>query len=189
MSKQAFQKVHKDTSGAAMIVVVCVLMVVMILCLTMIVGAYQTLATVQDGRRDMLTYQQALSLSEVLKSKLVTNGTIKDAPTNTTALEDAIIDFALKETGYTVGADGVESASIVLSTSSVSPDPSGGNLGLIEIALQKRKQGDARRRLFVTVSILEGTKNYVANCEAGYDLELSGSASDRKYTCVFKGYY
>ena len=51
-SKGRFDQFHKNKheDGAAMIVVVCVLMVVMLLCLTLIVGAYQTMSTVNDGR-------------------------------------------------------------------------------------------------------------------------------------------
>ena len=183
------KELHKDTSGAAMIVVVCVLMVVMIICLTMIVGAYQTLATVRDGRRDMLSYQQAYSLSEAIKQQLVTTGE-KSVPGSTAggSVTDVIAVFAADDSAFGTESAPVEEPSKVLTQVSASADPSGGQLQDIELGLRKLRAGTDRCRLFVTVSIKED-QGYVANCVAGYEVTLSGDGTNRKYQCVFKGYY
>ena len=68
--QRQLNKRNSRNRGAAMIVVVCVMAVIMILSLTLLMAAYQMLATVNDEGRDELYYQQAMSFSEVLKDRL-----------------------------------------------------------------------------------------------------------------------
>ena len=68
--QRQLNKRNSRNRGAAMIVVVCVMAVIMILSLTLLMSAYQMLATVNDEGRDELYYQQAMSFSEVLKDRL-----------------------------------------------------------------------------------------------------------------------
>ena len=62
---------HKSNdSGAAMLVVTCVMAVISILCLSIILAGYQMYATVNDEVADEKYYQQALSFSKVLEGRL-----------------------------------------------------------------------------------------------------------------------
>ncbi len=60
----------RDDRGAAMIVVTCVLMVVSVLCLTLVMAAYQMYSGANDEGRDEMYFRQTLSFSEVLKENL-----------------------------------------------------------------------------------------------------------------------
>ena len=83
----------KNNKGAAMIVVIMAMSVVMVLCLTLIVGAYQMFATVNDEGRDEFYNQQAVSLSEVIKSKVTADAGV-DITNPATSLEYYISAFA-----------------------------------------------------------------------------------------------
>lgn len=152
--------------GAAMIVVVCVMAVVMILSLTLLMAAYQMLATVNDEGRDELYYQQAMSFSEVLKERLKQKS----------------------QTGLT-DDDLVKHIDLFMTNNSAT-DPKKetltaegqGMYGDITLVLDKSDlfQGD----LVITISVSDGEK-VMSSCICKYDVrEESG-----KLTYTFLGYY
>lgn len=157
---------NSHNRGAAMIIVVCVMAVVMILSLTLLMAAYQMLATVNDEGRDELYYQQAMSFSEVLKNRLEQkslSGSSEDALVQhiDTFMENTAVDAPKKET---LTADG------------------SGMYGDITLVLDKSDlfQGD----LVITISVSDGEK-VMSSCICKYDVkDVAG-----KLTYTFSGYY
>ena len=207
MSEQRVGQLHSvqrskkttDQRGAAMIVVVCVLMVVMILCLTIIVGAYQTVATVQDGRKDATYYRQAYSFSEALRDQI---GFKEGQPApevsgSVTDLKAKIIAFAADEDLFGTAEDPVEEPSLVLTEKSRSADTGNGTFGKVVLTLKKRKVGINKAKLFVTTSVTEAHQSagnpqdvlWEAACTAGYQVEVFQEGGKKKCKLTFRGYY
>ncbi len=156
----------KNNRGAAMIVVVCVMAVVMILSLTLLMAAYQMLATVNDEGRDELYYQQTMSFSEVLKDRLeqksiagITNDDL--VKHIDTFIENTADDAPKKET---LTAEGQ------------------GMYGDITLVLDKSDlfQGN----LVITISVSDGDK-VMSSCICKYEI-----GNENTYTTYkFMGYY
>ena len=176
-TKKGKFQLHKGCAGAAMIVVVCVLMVVMILCLTIVVGAYQTLSSVGDTRRDTEYYQQAMSFSEVLKDRIIGEG--KDIPTSPHDLVEEIGWFATNDSLFGTPSAQVEEPQKEL----IAQNTADGYAGL-GIMMRKRKLSSNKVRLFLTTEILEdGIVR--TDCTAGYDVQINGTT----YDVAFHAYY
>ena len=159
---------HNRNRGAAMIVVVCVMAVVMILSLTLLMAAYQMLATVNDEGRDEIYYQQAMSFSEVLRKRIEgysSSGATSDA------LVNHINDFMSNKA---VGAPDTETLSAAAPTA-------GGVYGAITLSLDRKI---SRGYLVITISVADGDKT-MASCVCKYKYEDNGGTP--KYT--FMGYY
>ena len=168
-----------------MIVVVCVLMVTMILCLTIVVGAYQTLSSVGDTRRDTAAYHQALSFSEALKEEIVATGApVPTVPEND--LKKAIVIFATDETLFGDGPTAVEEPSRTLRTDPLTPRDS--HYSDLRLTLRKRKAGEGKCKLFIVTEVLE-EERVVSSCTAGYDVAVRGASGSETYDMEFKAYY
>ncbi len=177
-------KPHNDNAGAAMIVVVCVLMIVMILCLTMVVGAYQTLSLVGNTGRDSAAYQQAYSFSEAMREQIETaDEDFPSAPP--TDLKELIADFATDDSLYQT-ADGqqVEEPQRALRADLSTAQ----GLSDLRLVLRKRKVSDEKCRLYLVTQVVEEDR-LMSSCTAGYDVKLVGSGAEKKYDISFRGYY
>lgn len=163
-SKLVPSRLGKRNRGAAMIVVVCVMAVVMILSLTLLLAAYQMFATVNDEGRDELYYRQAISFSEVVRKRLESNGS--------TSLTDELIghiDDFMKDTDKDTETLKADAPATV------------GVYGGITVTLDK---ATSKGYLIVTVSVDDG-KNIMASCTAKYSVKGSPGA----YQYTFKEYY
>lgn len=158
----------RKNRGAAMIVVVCVMAVVMILSLTLIMAAYQMLATVSDEGRDEMYYQQAMSFSEVLKDRLE-----EYSSTGTTG------DGLVSHINQFVSDEDTEAATKETITGKQSV--SGSVYGDITIILDK---GISRGNLLITISVSDGEKT-MAKCICKYIVNKDSGSP--QYT--FDGYY
>ncbi|MCR5282986.1 MAG: hypothetical protein K6E18_06405 [Lachnospiraceae bacterium] len=154
-------------SGAAMIVVVCVMAVVMILSLTILVSTYQMLATVADEGRDEMYYRQVLSFSAILQKEIEEYSNTGVTSPLVTYINSFIAD---------------ESEGAPQKIELVAPPPaSGGAYAGLDIVLDK---GASAGSLVVTISA-DDESTPVASCSCKY--EISGSPSALKYK--FRGYY
>ena len=165
--KKPKQSNNKKNCGAAMIVVVCVMAVVMILSLTLLMAVYQMLATVSDEGRDELYYQQAMSFSKVLTQRLEnkTNGDSSDE------LVNHIDEFM----------SGADYKDVDKETLKADAPTDGGVYGGITLVLDKKS---SRGNLVVTISIDDGEKT-MASCTCKFETHDDEGAM--KYT--FQGYY
>ncbi len=155
----------KPNRGAAMIVVICVMSVVMILSLTLLMSAYQMFATVNDEGKDELYYQQAMSFSEVLRGRMVSSGT-----------SDGMLD-ELKPHINTFMGDAA-----TMKETLKSPVPSGSAAyGGITLTLDKSALPGY---LVVSISVDDGDAP-MAGCTCMYKAQKA--AGTWKYT--FEGYY
>ncbi len=193
-SKGRFDQFHKNKheDGAAMIVVVCVLMVVMLLCLTLIVGAYQTMSTVNDGLGDVTNYQQAKSFSDVLKKRIVSTDEIV-VPSSPSNLTEYIQQFAgnesnLFEPGTTTEIEGGP-------TEEYLAENIGSGYSNLRLVLNKKRVRAGESMLFVTV-MAEKDKKVVSTVTAGYRV-LTSTTTDpndstkqiNKVKLAFRAYY
>ena len=161
MQIKKWLKLHReDNRGAAMIVVTCVLMVVSILALTLLVAAYQMFATVNDEGKDEYYYQQAMSFSEVLRTRL----TADDADTSTDTLVAHISSFMKDDTKETEVLEGTAT-----------------DMNIITLTLDKT---EAKNFLVITVSSNMGSK-VMANVKSKYKPRTSGEG----YTYELYEYY
>ena len=188
------RKLHNDERGAAMIVVVCVLMVTMIICLTLIVGAYQMFASVSDEGRDVSNYYQAMSFSELMKKKIECSNKPVPAVSGALTMEDYILAYAGAD-NYTDGENAIEGGpSVELMVNNMPTDMAG--YGKLHMLIRKTKLSDTKCSMFITVMTMEGAdaakpEGYdVSSVTAGYDVTLKddlvlGKTAD----IVFKGYY
>lgn len=162
MLKKQASKFHKlDDRGAAMIVVTCVMMIVSILALTLLMAAYQMFATVNDEGRDALNYQQAMSFSEVLKSRLVT------APDKRATLHDELvehIDDFVKDT--TEGYD-----------KTILEGKTTGDVNDITLTLDK---AEVKGCLVITTTLYDGAK-VVSTVRSKYKAKDEGSGVVYKF--------
>ena len=154
--------------GAAMIVVVCVMAVVMILSLTLLMVAYQMLATVNDEGRDELYYQQAMSFSEVLRKRLES---FSSTGTSSDELVNHIDSFMSNDA---VGAPDTE-------TLTADAPVEDGVYGAITLNLNKKI---SYGNLVITISVSDGDK-MMSSCICKYKYDNNGGNS--QYT--FMGYY
>ena len=155
-----------NNRGAAMIVVVCVMAVVMILSLTLLMAAYQMLATVSDEGRDELYYQQAMSFSKVLQKRL------EDRPAGISDdLVDHIDDFMSADMYKDVDKEKL----------TADAPTSGGAYGGITLLLDKVS---SHGNLVVTITVDNG-KKAMASCKCKFEVKEEGGLL--KYT--FQGYY
>ncbi|MBR1599285.1 MAG: hypothetical protein IJ661_10320 [Lachnospiraceae bacterium] len=162
-------QLHKRRNrGAAMIVVVCVMAVVMILSLTLIMAAYQMLATVSDEGRDEVYYQQVMSFSKVLRQRLEDNGA---AGAGSDSLIDHINKFMTDEAYKDADTEALEAAA----------PTSDGVYGSITLVLDKKS---SHGNLVVTISVADGNTT-MSSCTCKYEVHEEAGAV--KYT--FKGYY
>lgn len=161
-------KRKNNNRGAAMIVVVCVMAVVMILSLTLLMAAYQMLATVNDEGRDELYYQQAMSFSEVLRKRMES---FSSTGTSSDELVNHIDSFM---TNDAVGAPDTE-------TLTAAAPEEGGVYGAITLVLNKKI---SHGNLVINISVSDGD-NTMASCICKYHYDNAGGKSD--YT--FMGYY
>ena len=160
---------NKNNRGAAMIVVVCVMAVVMILSLTLLMAAYQMLATVADEGRDELYYQQVMSFSQVLKDRLLE----KSATGSTTdELVKHIDEFVTNE-----DEDAPTKETLTGSTSVTD-----GIYGEITLVLDK---AISRNSIVITISVSDDSKRVMSSCICKYELE--DDEGNIKYK--FMGYY
>ncbi len=175
-----------------MIVVVCVLMVVMLLCLTLIVGAYQTMSTVNDGLGDVTNYQQAKSFSDVLKKRIVSTDEIV-VPSSPGNLTEYIQQFAgnesnLFEPGTTTEIEGGP-------TEEYLAEDIGDGYSNLRLVLNKKRVRAGESMLFVTV-MAEKDKKVVSTVTAGYRV-LTSTTTDpndstkqiNKVKLAFRAYY
>ncbi|MBQ8085310.1 MAG: hypothetical protein IJ232_04305 [Lachnospiraceae bacterium] len=159
-------KKKKSNRGAAMIVVVCVMAVTMILSLTLLMSAYQMLATVNDEGRDELYYQQAMSFSEVLRTRLEGKGMSGVSSDPLVAHIDSFMsnsDADAPDKEYlSAGANGV--------------------YGAIDMTLDRNQvfRGD----LVITISVSDGDHT-MASCVCRYAVTDNGGTPAYE----FKGYY
>ncbi|MCR5418873.1 MAG: hypothetical protein K6E84_08150 [Lachnospiraceae bacterium] len=187
MKKDLFRKkVNRKDSGAAMIVVVCILMVTMILCLTMVVGAYQMMASVNDTRRDTAVYQQAFSFSKAMIPRL--EATDAEVPA-TSGLLTEIADFATDPDLFVTDAEGNVSEPVRSFTAKPSGDGIGGeNYDDIRLILRKTKLSDRKCNLYLTAQILDGDR-VMSECTAGYLVKTRDDGGTLKYDLSFKAFY
>ncbi|MCR5339308.1 MAG: hypothetical protein K6E75_12210 [Lachnospiraceae bacterium] len=180
------KQLHINNQGAAMIVVVCVLMVMMILCLSMIAGAYQMMASVNDGLGDVTCYQQAMTFSEVLKAQLVTGDTEIAIPA-----EGGGVTFGLKEYVQAFGAktsdfsEEKKEVTCELTTADEHGISAGAGYGDVHLFLKKISLGSSNNRLFVT-TVIEKDGQPMSSVIAGYDISLSGGGNMK---VAFRAYY
>ena len=169
-----------------MIVVVCVLMVMMILCLSMIAGAYQMMASVNDGLGDVTCYQQAMSFSEALKTQLVTGDTEIVIPAEgggvTLGLKEYIQAFGAKTSDF---SEEKTEVTCELTTSDTNGVSAGGGYGDVHLILKKVSLGSSNVRLFVT-TVIEKDGQPMSSVIAGYDISLSGGGNMK---VAFRAYY
>lgn len=166
---KASRQKRKHNQGAAMIVVVCVMAVVMILSLTLMMAAYQMLATVGDEGRDDHYYQQAVSFSEIIRTRLENKDQAVPAGT---ALKDELTAHI-----YDFMKDDAKDKEIL----EADPPANGGAYGGITIVLDKTI---TKGYIVITVSVDEDDK-VMASCKAKYEAkEVSGS-----YKYKFCEYY
>ena len=151
----------RDDRGAAMIVVTCVLMVVSVLCLTLVMAAYQMYSGANDEGRDEMYFRQTLSFSEVLKENLITSPS-DDA--STSRLVNHINQFW----------DSTEEKEVLYGT------PTAG-LYELDIILDKTQSHGC---IVITVNCVEDGE-VVASCKSKY--KVSGSSP--YYTYEFREYY
>ncbi|MCR4691598.1 MAG: hypothetical protein K5739_09665 [Lachnospiraceae bacterium] len=178
---------HRNERGAAMVVVVCVMMVLMILALTMIAGAYQTVASVRDGRRDVGYYQQAYSFCEMIRSK-VGDGNAKSVPAHPADLYEQIICFAADETLFGDDTKPVEMPEKQYDEVSRSTGAGSESFGSLQLRIRKKRAGTDKCRLFLTVNINEEDKK-MASCTIGFDVVLGTDAVGKTCKMDFRSYY
>ncbi len=186
-NRKLCRQLHRtwNENGAAMIVVVCVLMVVMILCLTIIVGAYQTMSSVNDGLRDVSDYQQAKSFSDVIKKKIVC--TDAAVPASVTDLLSFIYIFASDFDDF------VDDESENGPTTELLSDYKEG-FGNLRILLNKKKVSANQCTLFVNVMVEDGNGNIMTSVRSGYDVSVT-EATDfegnitQNISVIFRAYY
>ncbi len=160
--------------GAAMIVVIMAMSVVMILCLTLIVGAYQMFATVNDEGRDEFYNQQAISMSEVIKSK-VTADTGVDITSPDGSLEDYISVFAADQDNTHVTK--------TLKT------PADGDYYGMNITLERQRISGSGCDMVVRVEVVETSGEVMAVCTTKYQVKVSENAGNKICTYDFYAYY
>lgn len=170
MSKlKKYSQLHKgNNKGAAMIVVVCVMAIVMILSLTLVMSVYQMLATVSDEGRDELYYQQAMSFSEVLRNRLTkrsSDGTSSDK------LVQHIDSFMFNDNPDAATKETLKGTC----------DGSGGVYGDVVLVLDK---DTSKGNLLITISVYEDDM-VMAKCISKYIVEKVSEKPE--YT--FDGYY
>lgn len=162
-------QLHREKNkGAAMIVVVCVMAIVMILSLTLVMAAYQMLATVSDEGRDELYYQQAMSFSEVLRNGLTQRA---EDGTSSDALIQHIDSFMFND----------NSDAATKETLNGTHDGSTGVYGDIVLVLDK---DTSKGNLLITISVYEDDI-VMAKCISKYIVEKVSEKPE--YT--FDGYY
>ncbi len=135
-----------DNRGAAMIVVTCVMMIVSILCLTLVMAAYQMYSGVNDEGRDEMYYRQAVSFSEVLKNELTQ--TFEDGDRPDSGLAAYVFNFLDSE------------QEVVTLVGQTSVD----NLCEMDIRLDKTESNGS---LVITVTCVDGDE-VVAVCKSKY---------------------
>jgi len=171
--KNMLKKLNNSDRGAAMIVVILTMTVVMIVCLVLIVGAYQMFATVNDEGRDEKYYQQAISFSETLRVKLTT-----DEGIDTAGAEEGVLVYIsslasdtdsehLTETLNFSGEDGYDD---------------------IRLILTREKITATGCDLVIKADILDGN-TVMASCTAKYKVSVSASAEGKLCKYVFYAYY
>ena len=166
-------KMNKD-KGAAMIVVIMAMSVVMVLCLTLIVGAYQMFATVNDEGRDEFYNQQAVSLSEVIKAKL-TDAAGVDITTPDGSLEDYMSVFAADQDNTHV--------------TKVLQAPGDDNYYGAKITLNRERISGNGCDMIVKIEILESNGDVMAVSTTKYQVKVSESAGNKICTYDFYAYY
>lgn len=170
-SKAMTSRMGKSNRGAAMIVVVCVMAVVMILSLTLLMAAYQMLATVGDEGRDDHYYQQAVSFSEVVRARLERKLETTSAGGGLTDELTGHIDDFMK--------DDTKDKEIL----EADAPASGGAYGGITIVLDKSISSN-NGKLLITISVNEGDK-VMASCKSKYEVKESSGV----YSYRFCEYY
>lgn len=156
-----FNKRKSNDSGAAMLVVTCVMAVISILCLSILLAAYQMYATVSDEGADETYYRQAISFSEVLKDRLVKDRNLPGNKLEEDSVEEFIYTYMYDDENYTY--DDTDGESIkATSVSGTHKD----DYGTINITLNKQSVttddkknswSDSKESyLIVTVDVLKG---------------------------------
>ncbi len=84
--------------GAAMIIVLCVMAIVLAVCLSLLLAVYQLFGTVNDDAKDDIYYHQALSGSIAIQDMLEEES--KAMPATVSSLEDFIFYFMANTTSY-----------------------------------------------------------------------------------------
>lgn len=158
----------RKNRGAAMIVVVCVMAVVMILSLTLLMAAYQMLATVADEGRDELYYQQAMSFSEVLRTRM-------DEYSSTGITTD---DLVTHINSFVNNNNEDAPTKEILDA----PAPvEGGVYGSITVVLDKKI---SRNNLVITITVSDEGKA-MSSCTCKYEIDDDNTP----VIYIFKGYY
>ena len=182
------RKMHKNEDGAAMIVVVCVLMVVMLICLTMIVGAYQTMSSVNDGARDVSDYQQAMSFSEVIR-KEITGEDIAFPAAAGTDFKSFILNFAGDTENFNDGENAIPGGPTrELFADQSAPNAPGERYGDVRLILKKKQYDATNCTMFVTV-IIEDCGRAMSTVTAGYDISVDKDATPVTMDIAFRSYY
>ena len=172
-----------------MIVVVCVLMVVMIICLTLIVGAYQTMSSVNDGLRDVSDYQQAKSFSDVLRKRIVC--TSAEVPSD----GSSVVNYILKFAGDMTEFDGNPQAAEEGLTKELFANVGSEGYDNLRIILNKKKVSTTKCTLFISVMTETSDEKVMSMVKAGYDVDVfeetdPGDGSiKKKMNVVFRAYY
>ncbi len=86
--------------GAAMIIVLCVMAIVLAVCLSLLLAAYQMFASVNDSAKDDIYYHQAMSCSMEIQAQLedTSDGVSRTKPTTISDMRDYIYYFMANTT-------------------------------------------------------------------------------------------
>ncbi|MCR4904059.1 MAG: hypothetical protein K6A23_14470 [Butyrivibrio sp.] len=87
-----------DEKGAAMIVVLCVMAIVLAVCLSLLLAVYQMFATVNDEAKDDIYYHQALSGSMAIQAELEKEA--QAMPRSVSTIQDYIFYFMANTTNF-----------------------------------------------------------------------------------------
>ena len=148
--------------------------VVMILSLTLIMAAYQMFATVNDEGGDELYYQQAMSFSEVLRSRLEKN-TVVAADIGMTDELTGHIDAFMED------AAGTGKTGEILKASA--PE-SGGAYGGITLVMERQAAGFSRNYLVLTISVDDGDRT-MASCKCKYAVTKDAEGKNQYSFCEY----
>ncbi len=167
--KQKFINYERcGNDGAAMIVVVCIMAVVMILSVTILMTTYQMMATVADEGRDEMYDLQASSFCAVLQKELES---FSLSGTTTNELVQYIDAFMANEN---------EGAPLKETLTAAAP-VTGGVYGGITLVLDKQV---SRGNLVIVVSVDDGHRT-MASTTCKY--EVTNTPIGRNYE--FRGFY
>lgn len=162
--------------GAAMIIVLCVMAIVLAVCLSLLLAAYQMFASVNDSAKDDIYYHQAMSCSMEIQAQLedTSDGVSRTKPTTISDMRDYIYSFMANTTTFPCPRKVTFNQTSKTGTNAAS-------YGNATITLEKMDNStsnwgdDFNCYLYITVKMMDDTESLVSTVTSKYNVICENS--------------